>query len=125
MGPTKWTSFLIMINPTVHTRAVENVSAVRHTPDLLFLGEFAQAHRAPRRRRGYSGEVAERGDGEEFPDEDCGEGRGGGLVVEVRRGGGEVVGVEEVGEVEEAEEGGDGGAERGEEEEKVEEQFGE
>lgn len=103
-GPTKWASFLIMIDPTVHTSPVENVLAVPQAPDLLLLGEFEQAHRAvpllplclaePRHRQ-------------QLPDQDRRHGGGPRRVgwksgsIRVRPGN---LGFEEVGEAEEAEE---------------------
>ena len=118
------TRLLIVIDPTVHAPPVENVLAVRHTPDFFFRGEFAQAHGAARRRRIPVGgcQVAERRHGEKLADEEGGESR---LAWRRRRrevrGGG--IGVEEVGDAEEAEEGEDEGAQPREEGKRVEEHF--
>nr|KYP64234.1 hypothetical protein KK1_018825 [Cajanus cajan] len=115
------TRLLIVIDPTVHARAVEYVLAVRHAPDFLLRPELVKAHGA-RRRRGGVGEVGEGRDGEEVPDEERGE-RGGARRGGRGRGlGPGGVGVEEVGEAEQAEEGEDEGAEAGEEGERVEEE---
>lgn len=105
---TKRTRLLIVIDPTVHTRAMENVSTVRHTPDFLLLFKFRETHGASLRED--DDEVAEGGEWEEVADEHGGER---GRRRRVRHCGDGEVGVEEVGEVEEVEEGEDERAEEG------------
>lgn len=57
---------MIVIDPTVHAGAVENVFAVPHAPNLLLLGELEQTDGAG---AGVFLRLSELGDGEDVPDE--------------------------------------------------------
>jgi len=106
-GPTERARFLIVVDPTVHACAVENVLAVAQAPNLLLLGELEQAHCAQAVLLGANVGVSELGDGKEVADQERRRGWGprrrslvGGVGV-VRPGD---LGFEEVGESEEVEE---------------------
>lgn len=113
-----------MIHPTVHAALVEDVPAVPQPPDLVLHAKLRQTHRAARCRRhviGAAVDFSEFHDGEEFADEEGGEGGGpvgdsGGVGI-----GPGSVGVEEFGESEAAEEEEDEVSEEAEEGECAEE----
>lgn len=114
-----------MINPTVHTSPVENVLAVPQTPDLILPGELVQAHRAPAPGCRGGVEVGEVDDGEEFADEEGGDGWIGGVGDSGVGFGPYDVGFEEVGEAEVVEEEEYEVSEEAEEREGLEEEVGE
>lgn len=112
-----------MIHPTVHAAPVEDMPAVPQPPDIVLHAKLRQAHRAARCRHVITETVdfSEFHDGEEFADEEGGE--GGGPVGDSGRvgiGPGSI-GVEEFGESEEAEEEEDEVSEEAEEGECAEE----
>lgn len=72
-SPTKRAGLLIVIHPTVQTRPVKNVLAIRQAPDLLAGLELVQADGAAFRR--VSGDVPELDHGEEFSDQENRRGR--------------------------------------------------
>lgn len=63
--PAKRTRLLVVVHPTVHTRPVKNVLAIRQTPDLLAALELVQADGAALRRVSFN--LFEPDHGKEFP----------------------------------------------------------
>ncbi|CAN6568185.1 hypothetical protein FF1_000701 [Malus domestica] len=120
--PTKRARLLIVVHPTVQTRPVKNVLAIRQTPDLVLHLELVQADGATLRR--VPGDVAEFDDGEKFLDQ---EGRRGWVFRQVGSGlrPNDVVGFEKFGETQKVEERENEASDEAEERECVEEEVGE
>ncbi|TQD73205.1 hypothetical protein C1H46_041260 [Malus baccata] len=113
---------LIVVHPTVQTRPVKNVLAIRQTPDLVLHLKLVQADGATLRR--VPGDVAEFDDGEKFLDQ---EGRRGWVFRQVGSGlrPNDVVGFEKFGETQKVEERENEASDEAEERECVEKEVGE